>query len=222
VTASPRQPKLNNACLQVAAVDVTVMVVQTFKVRYVETKDSQYTGAPPIHTFICQCSDTSAAKTKSPPFPPHCLTVSLNCLLARNLDITFAPSMSTAASQDHDNHASDAVIEISDTSAEGILLDRLRKNLITVKIRDADNYNDQTRNLLDQYLNLLPLSEQNVIIGQLDALVQSFGVCCSECVALTCDDTGRTNWRRIWKIILPYFENFCWLGSSNASLKRRI
>jgi hypothetical protein len=91
--------------------------------------------------------------------------------------------MSTAASQDHDTHASDAVFEIPDTSAEGVLLDRLRKNLITVKIRDADNYNDQTRNLLDQYLNLLPLREQNAIIGQLDALVQSCRVCCSECVA---------------------------------------
>jgi len=78
--------------------------------------------------------------------------------------------MSTGASQDHDSQASDAVYEISDTSAGEVLIDRLRKSLTTVKIRDADKFNDQTRDLLQQYLELMPLSKQQTIGSQLDEM----------------------------------------------------
>ncbi|KAI0294555.1 hypothetical protein BC826DRAFT_316638 [Russula brevipes] len=79
--------------------------------------------------------------------------------------------MSNGVSQHRDAaHAGDPVLEIPDHSAGELLIDRLRKNLTSVKIRDAGNYNDQTRNLVLQYLELMKLDEQDAIIGQMDEI----------------------------------------------------
>jgi len=77
--------------------------------------------------------------------------------------------MSTEVSQEHDAfHASDGIFTVPDTSARSVLINRLRDNLITVKIRDADSLNDQSRDLLQQYIDLMQLDEQEAIQGQMN------------------------------------------------------
>jgi hypothetical protein len=69
-------------------------------------------------------------------------------------------------------HADDAVyFEVPPDSARGEVVDRLQKNLISVKIRDADDYNDQTRYLLQMCIHLMPLGDQQRIDNRLDELV---------------------------------------------------
>jgi len=74
-------------------------------------------------------------------------------------------------SQDGDTHTADTVYEVSDDSARGIIADSLRRNLTSVKIRDADNYNDQTRDLLQKHMEMMPVSDVQVIGYQLRAFV---------------------------------------------------
>jgi hypothetical protein len=51
------------------------------------------------------------------------------------------------------------------------LADDLRRSLTSVKIRDADSHNDQTRNLLLQHMDSMPPGDVQVIIRRLRMLV---------------------------------------------------
>ena len=69
-------------------------------------------------------------------------------------------------------HTDDAVYdEVPGDSARDVVVGRLEKNLIGVKIRDADKYNDKTRHLLQTCIHIMPLRHQEHIIRQLDELV---------------------------------------------------
>jgi hypothetical protein len=76
-------------------------------------------------------------------------------------------------SKDHDApHDDDAIyFEVPPDSAIGEVVDRLQQNLISVKIRDVDDYNNQTRSLLQMGIHLMPLDDQQRIERRLDELV---------------------------------------------------
>ena len=67
-------------------------------------------------------------------------------------------------------HTVDTVYEVPDDSAERVVVDRVRNNLLSVQIRSADRYNDQSRNILQQYIHLLPLKDRQKIRQGLQAL----------------------------------------------------
>jgi hypothetical protein len=69
-------------------------------------------------------------------------------------------------------HDDDAVyFEVPPDSARGEVINRLQENLIGVKIRGADDYNDHTRYLLQMCIHLMPLNDQQMIDIQLTELV---------------------------------------------------
>ena len=65
------------------------------------------------------------------------------------------------------SHTTDTVHEVADDSARSVLVDNLRKSLISVKIRSAEDYNDRTRHLLQQCVDLMPLRDQQFIETEL-------------------------------------------------------
>jgi hypothetical protein len=69
------------------------------------------------------------------------------------------------------SHAADAVYEVPDISARRVVTDRVRNNLLSVRIRSADYYNDQSRNILQQCIHLLPLDNRQSILLGLNELV---------------------------------------------------
>lgn len=71
--------------------------------------------------------------------------------------------MLSGYSQDPHIQAADNVYTVPNNSAGSILAQKIRDKLISVKIRGADYYNDQTRNLLQQTLHLIPLDDQDLI-----------------------------------------------------------
>jgi len=75
------------------------------------------------------------------------------------------------------------VYEVPRDSAKGVLVDSVESSLLSVKIRDADNYNDQTRFILQQCIHLMPLSDRSIINLQLDKLVRYPRIPCTGCVA---------------------------------------
>jgi hypothetical protein len=77
----------------------------------------------------------------------------------------------------------DDYFEVPPDSARGEVVDRLQKNLISVKTRDADKYNDQTRYLLHMCIHLMPLKEQQGIERRLDELVSYLRMPRNKCVA---------------------------------------
>ena len=66
---------------------------------------------------------------------------------------------------------SDTTHEVPDGSVRSVLVDNLRKSLISVKIRSAEDYNDRTRHLLQQCIDLMPLDDKQLIETQLDESV---------------------------------------------------
>jgi hypothetical protein len=62
--------------------------------------------------------------------------------------------------------------EVPGDSARDVVVGRLEKNLIGVKIRDADKYNDKTRHLLQTCIHIMPLENQESLTNQLDELVR--------------------------------------------------
>ena len=74
--------------------------------------------------------------------------------------------------QDHDTPPTAyAVHDLPDDSAIDDIADHLRRSLASVKIRDADKHNDETRNLLLQHMDSMPLGDVQVIIRRLRMLV---------------------------------------------------
>lgn len=79
--------------------------------------------------------------------------------------------MSTGSSHHHNApHTVDPVYTAVDSAAR-FLIDRLRKSLTSVRIRSADYFNNQTRNLLQQCLDLIPPNEKDAVELQLWASV---------------------------------------------------
>jgi len=64
----------------------------------------------------------------------------------------------------------DAVYEVPDDSAQRVVADRVRNNLLSVQIRSADRYNDQSRNILQQCVRLLPVKDRERIQQGLHAI----------------------------------------------------
>jgi hypothetical protein len=65
----------------------------------------------------------------------------------------------------------DTVYEVADDSARSVIVDNLHRSLISVKIRSAEDYNDQTRHLLQQCVDLIPLRDLQSIETLLDESV---------------------------------------------------
>ena len=70
-----------------------------------------------------------------------------------------------------DPHAVDTEHVIPDGPTRTVLLNRVRKSLISVKIRTADNYNDRTHNLLKQHGEQMTPNEKILIESLLDESV---------------------------------------------------
>jgi len=68
-------------------------------------------------------------------------------------------------------HTTDTVHEVADDSARSVIVDNLRRSLISVKIRSAEDYNDRTRHLLQQCVDLIPLRDIQTIDTHLDESV---------------------------------------------------
>jgi len=68
-------------------------------------------------------------------------------------------------------NTTDTVQEVPDDSARTVVVDNLRKSLISVKIRIAEDYNDRTRHLLQQCIELMPVNDLQIIETQLDESV---------------------------------------------------
>jgi hypothetical protein len=64
--------------------------------------------------------------------------------------------------------AAPSVFQVSDHSARQAIVDSIRRSLIG---RLADRYNDKSRNLLQQYILLLPDADHLLIRGQFDQFV---------------------------------------------------
>ena len=62
-------------------------------------------------------------------------------------------------------------IYVQDDAASQVVSDSINKSLLSSQIRSADNYNDKSRNILNQCVHLLPLREQRQIESRLNALV---------------------------------------------------
>jgi len=69
-------------------------------------------------------------------------------------------------------HTTDTVHEVGDDSARNVLINNLRTSLISVKIRSAEDYNDRTRHFLQQCVDLMPLTDQQLIDTHLDDIEQ--------------------------------------------------
>ena len=74
------------------------------------------------------------------------------------------------------------VYEVPDDSAERVVTDRVRNNLLSVQIRSADRYNDQSRNILQQCIHLLPVKDRQNIVQGLQALVRNLHIYSTACV----------------------------------------
>ena len=57
-------------------------------------------------------------------------------------------------------HAVDSVYEVPDDSAQRVVADSVRNNLLSVRIQSADRYNDQSRTIVQQCIHLLPLEDR--------------------------------------------------------------
>lgn len=68
-------------------------------------------------------------------------------------------------------HYVDAVYEVPDDSAPEVVTNRVRSNLLSVRIQSADRYNDQSRNIVQQCIHLLPLEDKQNIQRGLRELV---------------------------------------------------
>ena len=79
--------------------------------------------------------------------------------------------MTEGPSQDHDTPQTNDTCVVPHDLARGVLADSIESSLISVKIPDADSYNDQTRYILQQCIHLMPLSDQILINEQLDESV---------------------------------------------------
>jgi len=86
------------------------------------------------------------------------------------------------------NPTIDTVHEVADDSARSVLVDNLRKSLISVKIRSAEDYNDRTRHILQQCIDLMPLRDQQSIETRLDESVRNPHIPCIHAL-LKCDGT---------------------------------
>jgi hypothetical protein len=75
------------------------------------------------------------------------------------------PSTPTAVPQDLPDPA---VFHVSDHSARQAVANSIRRTLIG---RLADRYNDKSRNLLQQYILLLPDADQQLIRGRFNQFV---------------------------------------------------
>jgi hypothetical protein len=84
-------------------------------------------------------------------------------------------STQTAASQSQvAPHIVDVVYaEIPDDSARQVVVDSVHKNLTSVRVPNADRYNDQSRNILQQCVHLLPVEDLKRIEGRLNVLVRN-------------------------------------------------
>lgn len=69
--------------------------------------------------------------------------------------------------------AVDAVYEVPDDSAQRVVTDRVHNNLLSVRIQSADRYNDQSRNIVQQCIHLLPLEDRVTIQRGLRELVSN-------------------------------------------------
>lgn len=94
---------------------------------------------------------------------------------------SWEPSQAVAHGQ-APPHIVDDVYEVPDDSAERVVTDRVRNNLLSVQIRSADRYNDQSRNILQQCIHLLPLKDRQKIRQGLQALVRNLHISSTTCV----------------------------------------
>jgi hypothetical protein len=78
--------------------------------------------------------------------------------------------MPEEASQDHDA-PQPTVYEVSDHSAKKVLVNHVRRRLTSIKIRSANEHNDQTRNLLQEFGDKMEPRDKQVIESQLDESV---------------------------------------------------
>jgi len=62
-------------------------------------------------------------------------------------------------------------VYVSDDAASQVVADSINKSLLSSQIRAAGNYNNKSRNILQQCIHLLPLREQIQIESRLNALV---------------------------------------------------
>jgi len=84
--------------------------------------------------------------------------------------------MPERSSPNHDTpHTVDTEHVIPDGPTRAVLLNRVRKSLISVKIRTADNYNDRTHNLLEQHGDEMAPDEKTLIQAQLQEISRMEG-----------------------------------------------
>ena len=57
----------------------------------------------------------------------------------------------------------DPVYEVPDDAAVQVVADSVSKSLLSSQIRDADRYNDKSRDVLNQCIHLLPLQDKRLI-----------------------------------------------------------
>jgi len=65
----------------------------------------------------------------------------------------------------------EAIYKVPDDAASQVVADSISKSLLSSQIRNADRYNDKSRNILQQCIHLLPLRDQKLIEDRLNALV---------------------------------------------------
>jgi hypothetical protein len=78
--------------------------------------------------------------------------------------------MPEATFRDHDP-ARHTFYDVPDYSARRVLVDSVRRSLTSIKTRSADKFNDQTRELLQQFADAMEPEDKKVIEAQLDEFV---------------------------------------------------
>jgi hypothetical protein len=61
--------------------------------------------------------------------------------------------------------------DVPDNSARRVLVDSVRRSLTSIKTRSANKFNDQTRELLQQFADAMEPEDKEVIEAQLDESV---------------------------------------------------
>ena len=62
-------------------------------------------------------------------------------------------------------------VYVPDDAASRAVADSISKSLLSSQIRNADKYNDKSRNILQQCIQLLPVQDKRIINDRFNALV---------------------------------------------------
>lgn len=65
----------------------------------------------------------------------------------------------------------EAIYKVPDDAASQVVADSISKSLLSSQIRNADKYNDKSRNILQQCIQLLPVQDKRIINDRFNALV---------------------------------------------------